>query len=857
MKKRIISTILAALMALTTLVGGSIFAASADVVDKAMLIDDISVDDPSMTGRMGYIVNDSKDNDFGVKAWKSENPYTVRDLNGISVAFDLNVIAFSKCNHNVSDVAPNDFTHTQGLVFTFSNHEGWQGIIYDAVKQEFQIVNVGWPCSVVPVDGSHIVDRASFQMNPGEWHRVFYNIAGTEVSIFCDGEELLVHDFDGGPKNNLSRTFLMFWESHVRLMMDNLVVGTDEYDDNAKSNDGQILFKDDFNDAADVTLSHVEQVKVWEYEKDEKGEDKLFPVYEDDGKTPKLDGEGNQITEKHIKKDGSGNNIQATDEAGNPLTAPVYHFLKDGVDTTDPSQEHAGFVFGNGSAHDSPNVPCRGVDKATYCGSIKDVDGAAIFFADTVAIEGQTVNAAISVDSSKAAFTEAKDLLLSLDPIFTLKGFENVAAGAEISADENNMVSIKLPAGFSGKLADLVLEIPADKEMAQSCKYRYGFIATGATEFKNGASAVDAKKVTIDGGFTFTKNYLPGDANSDGKVNAKDVALIMRFNSVKAALRRKKGSTPTPEQQKILDSILLKAADVFPNDAEDPLDTVNAQDLSVLVEMLASKPLNTEWDVKPTSPVTISAPEVEIAHGAEEAEFDLIIENVPAVGISSCLVNIKIEGAQYKTVKKVDVGSGQWKVVSASDSATIVWVDTGNGVKKDITLAHVTVTLPSTLKWGAEIPIVVTADADPDNFFSADEVNGDHTGVGAVGVNGMIKVAPCIHALSHVAAVAATAKADGNIEHWKCDICGSLFSDKDGTNELAPEDVVVKFGDASGVAGDVNGDGALNAKDVTSVMKFLVGKTPAKWNESAADFNGDGKVNAKDVTSMMKAIVGK
>ena len=61
----------------------------------------------------------------------------------------------------------------------------------------------------------------------------------------------------------------------------------------------------------------------------------------------------------------------------------------------------------------------------------------------------------------------------------------------------------------------------------------------------------------------------------------------------------------------------------------------------------------------------------------------------------------------------------------------------------------------------------------------------------------------------------------------------------------------------SGDAGDVNGDGAINAKDVTSLMKHIVGKTPKSFALRAADFNSDGKVNAKDVVSIMRAIVAK
>ena len=55
--------------------------------------------------------------------------------------------------------------------------------------------------------------------------------------------------------------------------------------------------------------------------------------------------------------------------------------------------------------------------------------------------------------------------------------------------------------------------------------------------------------------------------------------------------------------------------------------------------------------------------------------------------------------------------------------------------------------------------------------------------------------------------------------------------------------------------GDVNGDGKLNAKDVTTIMKHLIGNTLSSFDVTAADFNNDGKVNAKDVTSLMKALV--
>jgi hypothetical protein len=55
--------------------------------------------------------------------------------------------------------------------------------------------------------------------------------------------------------------------------------------------------------------------------------------------------------------------------------------------------------------------------------------------------------------------------------------------------------------------------------------------------------------------------------------------------------------------------------------------------------------------------------------------------------------------------------------------------------------------------------------------------------------------------------------------------------------------------------GDVNDDGKVNAKDVTAIMKFLVGAAPKTFVEDAADYDSNGKVNAKDVTKLMKDLV--
>lgn len=76
-----------------------------------------------------------------------------------------------------------------------------------------------------------------------------------------------------------------------------------------------------------------------------------------------------------------------------------------------------------------------------------------------------------------------------------------------------------------------------------------------------------------------------------------------------------------------------------------------------------------------------------------------------------------------------------------------------------------------------------------------------------------------------------------------------------GNNPFINANKVYNYKPGSVTPGDVDGNGKLNAKDVTAIMKHLVGKTPENFVLEAADYNGDGKVNAKDVTALMKFLV--
>lgn len=63
---------------------------------------------------------------------------------------------------------------------------------------------------------------------------------------------------------------------------------------------------------------------------------------------------------------------------------------------------------------------------------------------------------------------------------------------------------------------------------------------------------------------------------------------------------------------------------------------------------------------------------------------------------------------------------------------------------------------------------------------------------------------------------------------------------------------IVKF-----TPGDVNDDGNILLNDATMIINYVIGKSQANFNESAADFNGDGKILLNDATMIINKIIGK
>jgi hypothetical protein len=66
------------------------------------------------------------------------------------------------------------------------------------------------------------------------------------------------------------------------------------------------------------------------------------------------------------------------------------------------------------------------------------------------------------------------------------------------------------------------------------------------------------------------------------------------------------------------------------------------------------------------------------------------------------------------------------------------------------------------------------------------------------------------------------------------------------TTDTSPSDAIIK--------GDVNGDGSVNLKDVTSLFQYVNKQTTTVNQPASADVNGDGVLNLKDVTKLFQYV---
>lgn len=91
----------------------------------------------------------------------------------------------------------------------------------------------------------------------------------------------------------------------------------------------------------------------------------------------------------------------------------------------------------------------------------------------------------------------------------------------------------------------------------------------------------------------------------------------------------------------------------------------------------------------------------------------------------------------------------------------------------------------------------------------------------------------------------------GSEDEWN-----SIFVDG-GNTPLENAKIKYNFNIHEYAVGDANGDGEVNARDITAIMRYLTGWHVSDFISEVSDANCDGKLNAKDIVHIMKLILQK
>ncbi len=98
---------------------------------------------------------------------------------------------------------------------------------------------------------------------------------------------------------------------------------------------------------------------------------------------------------------------------------------------------------------------------------------------------------------------------------------------------------------------------------------------------------------------------------------------------------------------------------------------------------------------------------------------------------------------------------------------------------------------------------------------------------------------------------------------WEIDLVGEYtlyvtVTEPDGRVSVAAFTYIFFDWSDSGIVGDMNGDGRVNAQDASLVLRLDVQLLiPTEWQCTAGDFNADGKLNAQDAAGILQYDVGK
>ena len=121
-----------------------------------------------------------------------------------------------------------------------------------------------------------------------------------------------------------------------------------------------------------------------------------------------------------------------------------------------------------------------------------------------------------------------------------------------------------------------------------------------------------------------------------------------------------------------------------------------------------------------------------------------------------------------------------------------------------------------------------------------EEISREHVDVAAKG-----------HTLKFVEKRDASDTENGMEAHYECTVCGKLFSDAEGKNEVTAEDLVIK---AAHIRGDADGNKDFESIDVTVLQRWLAEYEVENFDETAADADKDGEVDIIDASLMQRVL---
>ena len=116
------------------------------------------------------------------------------------------------------------------------------------------------------------------------------------------------------------------------------------------------------------------------------------------------------------------------------------------------------------------------------------------------------------------------------------------------------------------------------------------------------------------------------------------------------------------------------------------------------------------------------------------------------------------------------------------DADELEWANDGENHFKVCSCGEALINEPHDFEWVTDADPTCTSDgAKHEECTVCGYVRNENTVIEKLG-----------HSLQYTEATEATCTEEGNIEYWSCSVCGKIFSDEDGINEISLEDTIVE-----------------------------------------------------------------